>query len=92
MKDIVGNVEISINKNSEPDKRSYKVNFDKYKKLSGNYYPNVSLHEAVEDLEANLKKINFNISDFRNSFFMRLKILDSHIKNKNLNNNLEWLK
>jgi len=92
VKDEIGNIEISINQNAQIDKRSYKVNFDKFKELSKNYYPRVDLKEAVKDIADNLSNVNFDEINFRESSFMRLKILENHIINKRLNKNLEWQK
>ena len=55
VKNIVGDVEVSINEDAVPDKRSYKVDFSNFKKLASKYKTKISLNEAVEDLHKNLK-------------------------------------
>lgn len=91
VKDVIGNIDISINQKAMPDNRSYQVDFSKYLKLSEEYYPQTSLKSAVEDLYQNLIENKLTDSNFRNSHFMRLKVLQDHIKNKRMNKNLEWI-
>jgi len=91
VKGVIGNVDISINQNAQPDKRSYQVDFSRFKKLAGNFYPKVDLNKAVNDLYEGLRKIEFSDNNFRNSSYIRLKTLQDHIKDGRLNDNLEWI-
>ena len=75
-------VEVSINENAQPDKRSYKVSFDLYKELAPAHQPQVSLTEAVKDLKNGLQGINFNDADFRQSSLMRLRTIQKLIDDK----------
>ena len=89
----VGNCDLSINKNATPDSRSYKVNFDLFESLAPNHQSIYSLEETIEDLIIGLNEIKHLIkTDFRSSDFMRLHILEDHLKNKRLSENLRWLK
>ncbi|MBS1651116.1 MAG: SDR family oxidoreductase [Bacteroidetes bacterium] len=89
VKQIFGNVDVSINSNAQPDKRSYKVSFDLYKKLAPNHQPKVSLAQAVEGLKAGLENINFSDSNFRASHLIRLKTIQHLIDLKQINSELE---
>jgi len=91
VKDSIGNVKISVNQNALPDKRSYKVDFSKFKNLAKKYYPKVNLHDAVVDLYEGLSKMGFSDKNFRKSGYIRLITLNNHINHKRLNKNLEWL-
>ncbi|MEQ1844491.1 MAG: NAD(P)-dependent oxidoreductase, partial [Nitrospira sp.] len=51
---LVPGVEVSINKDAQPDKRSYRVNFDKFTKLAQGFLPAVDLQGAVVDLRDGL--------------------------------------
>jgi nucleoside-diphosphate-sugar epimerase len=83
-------VEVSINKNAQPDKRSYRVSFGKFKQLAPGYTPEVDLMTAVAELRDGLNAIGFNDENFRQSKFIRLNTL-TRLKNENLlNDNLEW--
>ena len=84
-------IDVSINEDAEPDKRSYKVNFSTFKNMSGDYYPKISIEQTVEDLFEGLQKLAFDDIDFRTSNLIRLFVLKNHIKNGRLNNNLNWI-
>ena len=87
---VIPGVEISINKNAQPDKRSYRVSFEKFKELAPGYTPEVDLITAITELRAGLSMIDFKDEDFRQSKFIRLNIL-AHLKKQGmLTDNLEW--
>ena len=87
---IIPGVEVSINKDAQPDKRSYQVDFGLYKKLAPNHQPQVTLKAAIEDLADRLEFMRFSDSDFRNSELIRLKVLSEHCAQGRLNSRLEW--
>jgi nucleoside-diphosphate-sugar epimerase len=87
---IVPDVKVSINADAPPDKRSYRVNFDLYKKLAPNHQPKYNLESTIRDLKINLELMNFRDSDYRNSFMIRLKILNQLQESGMLNNQLNW--
>lgn len=82
---------VSINKNAQPDKRSYKVDFSRFKKLAPFHQPQIDLASSIENLAIGLKATGFDNGDFRNSTFMRLKVITSLIEKKLLNENLQWI-
>ena len=89
---VIPDVDISINKDAEPDKRSYRVSFDLFKKLAPDYQPKIDLISSVKELKDGLIAMNFNDSNFRNSKLMRLKVL-TDLRNKGLlTEKLEWSK
>lgn len=83
--------EIIINKNALTDKRSYKVNFDKFEKLSGNFYSKKTINESIKEIINGLNQINFNDYEFRKSNLIRLNKLNFLKKQNLINNNLEWI-
>jgi nucleoside-diphosphate-sugar epimerase len=88
--EVIPDVEISINKDAQPDKRSYRVNFDLFKQLAPDHQPKVDLMTTIRELKEGLEGMGFKDGDFRNSPFMRLKVL-THLRNRNLlNERLEW--
>lgn len=89
--ELMPDVEISINKDAQPDKRSYKVSFDLFKKLAPDYQPEYDLKRTILELKEGLESIGFNDRDFRNSNFIRLKVLKDLMLRKILTNNLEWI-
>ena len=88
VKEIFPSIEISINENAQPDKRSYKVNFDMFKKLAPNHQPEYNLKHTVLDLKEGLNAINFNDKNFRNSNLIRLSVINELIGNSRLDENL----
>jgi nucleoside-diphosphate-sugar epimerase len=88
---IFGDIEVDINTNAAPDKRSYKVSFDLYEKLAPNHQPQISLENAVEDLKKGLEGINFTDINFRQSNLIRLKTIQQLIDNKMIDQNLAKL-
>lgn len=89
--EIVPGVDVSINTNAQPDKRSYQVDFSLYRELAPQHQPEVSLMIAVQELSEGLEKINFKDKDFRKSKYIRLITLNK-LKNSGLiNDQLQWL-
>jgi nucleoside-diphosphate-sugar epimerase len=85
---LFDDVEVSINTNAQPDKRSYKVSFDLFEKLAPKHQPQVSMEAAAEDLKNGLLSINFADADFRQSRLMRLKMIQQLIDNSIVDKNL----
>lgn len=87
---IVPGTEVSINTAAQADKRSYKVDFALFKKLAPQYQPQITLERSVELLRDGLEAMGFSDRNFRNSQFMRLKLLEGHIAAGRLLPNLRW--
>jgi nucleoside-diphosphate-sugar epimerase len=87
---IIPGTEVSINKNAQPDKRSYRVNFELYKKLAPNHQPQMDLMSTIKELKSGLESLAFSDADFRNSKFMRLMVLDYLRENGFLDESLKW--
>jgi len=88
---VIPDVEVSINKNAPPDKRSYRVSFNLFRKLAPDHQPQVDLISSIKELKNGLETMHFNDPDFRNSRFMRLKVLTELCERGLLNENLEWI-
>lgn len=82
--------DVSINPHAQPDKRSYKVSFDKFARLAPDFQPQVDLTTAVTDLKSGLEAMMFNDPDFRNSQYIRLNMLRRLRSGGLLTDNLEW--
>jgi nucleoside-diphosphate-sugar epimerase len=87
---VIPGVDVSINKDAEPDKRSYSVNFNLFKRLAPHHQPRFDLATTVNDLKDGLNSMGFKDEYFRNSRFMRLKVLDHLRANNRLTERLEW--
>jgi nucleoside-diphosphate-sugar epimerase len=89
--EVIPDVSISINKDAQPDKRSYRVDFGLYKKLAPNYQPEVDLITTIKDLKIGLEAMSFHDENFRSSNFMRLKVLNHLSEHGLLSEQLEWV-
>lgn len=90
VKNHLPQTKVFINNYAPEDKRSYRVNFDKFKKLGLGYIPEVELKCSIEQLIHGLQRIKYKESNKSN-----LIRLDKIIKLQEqglLNNNLEWIR
>jgi hypothetical protein len=87
---VIPGVKVSVNPDAPPDKRSYQVNFDLYKKLAPDHQPKHNLLDTIQELKQNLDEMGFSDGNFRNSRLMRLKVLN-HLQEKTLiDSQLNW--
>jgi nucleoside-diphosphate-sugar epimerase len=87
---VIPGVDVSLNKDAQPDKRSYRVSFDLFKKLAPNYQPKTDLITSIKDLRDGLGVISFSDKDFRNSKYIRLKVLSDLMNKGFLTEKLTW--
>jgi nucleoside-diphosphate-sugar epimerase len=85
-------VGVSINKNAAPDKRSYQVDFSLFRRLAPDHQPRVNLDGAIRGLKTGLEAMGFADGNFRNSQFMRLKVLTHFRERGILDDQLRWAK
>lgn len=67
--------EVSINKDAQPDKRSYRVRFGLYARLAPDHQPRVSLVDSIRALRDGLGRMSFRDDKFRDSDLIRLRVL-----------------
>jgi nucleoside-diphosphate-sugar epimerase len=88
--DVVPGTQVLINHEAPSDKRSYCVDFSLFRALAPRHAPLIGLRQTVEDLRQGLEAMRFSNSDFRNSSFMRLRVLTDLEAQGLLNETLEW--
>jgi nucleoside-diphosphate-sugar epimerase len=88
--DVIPGVDISLASTSGPDKRSYRVSFERFRELAPAHQPEVSLRSAVEDLRDGLGRMGFSDPDFRSSSLMRLVVLQGLRAQGLLDDQLKW--
>jgi nucleoside-diphosphate-sugar epimerase len=88
---VIPDTRVSINEHAQPDKRSYRVNFELFKRLAPEHQPQVDLISAIHELKDGLESLSFRDANFRSSKFMRLKVLTDFRQKNLLSENLEWL-
>jgi nucleoside-diphosphate-sugar epimerase len=87
---VIPDVTVAVNKNAQPDKRSYRVDFSLFEKLAPDHQPQVDLLTAIRGLKDGLEAMGFKDAYFRNSQYMRLKVLTALMEKGLLDRNLEW--
>jgi nucleoside-diphosphate-sugar epimerase len=81
---------VSINTDAPVDSRSYKVDFDLYRRLAPNHQPLSTLDDSIAGLLTGLRAMNFDDANFRHSPLMRLHVLQDHIASNRLSEDLRW--
>jgi nucleoside-diphosphate-sugar epimerase len=87
---VIPGTDVSVNKDAQPDKRSYRVDFSLFERLAPNHQPLCTLDDTVRELKAGLDAIGFHDPSFRDGWMIRLKTLDKHRQDGLLNERLEW--
>jgi nucleoside-diphosphate-sugar epimerase len=85
-------VKVSVNKNAAPDKRSYRVSFNRFRELAPKHQPQVDLIESILELKDGMERIHFKNAEFRDSDFMRLKHLKRLQSQGLIDRELRWVK
>jgi nucleoside-diphosphate-sugar epimerase len=90
VRDHLGKLDISVNPNAAPDKRSYRVDFSRFAALAPAHQPLETLASAVGDVAAGLRAAGFADPAFRTSNYMRLKVLSQLRGRGALTEDLFW--
>ena len=88
--EVISGINVKMNKDAAPDKRSYRVDFSLFESLAPDHQPQVTLSEAVKELQQSLAKMKFSDGDFRDSNLIRLLALTGLQKDGQLTDELEW--
>lgn len=88
--EVVKGCKVTVNADAPPDKRSYKVNFDLFKKLAPNHQPLHALKPTIKALYDNLLAMQFNDPKFRESNLIRLNVINQLKQDNILDQNLKW--
>ena len=86
----LGGIDVEINKNAMPDKRSYKVDFSKYQSLINGQYNNKSINQTIDELCCEINRLEPSRINDINIKYKRLLTLENHILENRLNNELFW--
>ena len=66
---------VAINPDALPDKRSYRIDFSRFRELAPEHQPRVTLADSVARLIGGLRAIGFDDPNFRESQRIRLHVL-----------------
>lgn len=83
-------VDVSINTNAPPDKRSYRVSYDLFKQLAPKHQPLFDLKSTILELKQGLDQATFSDQAYRESEYVRLNVIKRFREAKLLTDSLEW--
>jgi nucleoside-diphosphate-sugar epimerase len=84
--------EIRISPDGQPDKRSYRVCFDKYSAMTGGLLPRKPLSRTVREVYDLLSRNGFSDPGFRKSRYIRLNALTRLEEDGSIDSALRWVK
>ena len=88
--ELVSGTSVSIATDAPSDRRSYRVDFSLFRALAPEYTPRVTLAESIASLRDGLTAAGFSDTQFRDSLWMRLKALETHLAAGRLTPDLRW--
>ena len=88
---IVPNTSVFIDPNGQPDMRSYRVDFSKFKSLAPDFQPIYTTKNTIEGILKGLKEISFNDSNYRNSQLIRLNVIQQLISKNQIDLDIKSL-
>jgi nucleoside-diphosphate-sugar epimerase len=88
--EAIPGVDVSINTKAQPDKRSYRVSYDLFKKLAPDFQPLSDLKSTIIEISEGLKRAGFENPAYRESQFMRLNVIRKFRNQGLLNDKLEF--
>jgi nucleoside-diphosphate-sugar epimerase len=91
VREVMPETEIFINPEGTPDKRSYKVRFDKFAELSRGHVKIGDVKDTVREIRGVLTDSSFADADFRNSEYMRLNMLKYLESVRAVDGDLRWI-
>jgi nucleoside-diphosphate-sugar epimerase len=87
---VLPGIDVSVNPNAAPDKRSYRVSFAKFRALAPDHQPRWDLEGTIRQLVEGLNALQFKDADFRSSRLMRLVVLNELRATEQLDAALRW--
>jgi nucleoside-diphosphate-sugar epimerase len=90
--ELIPGIDVSVNSNAAPDKRSYRVDFGLFKKLAPEHQPVFDLETSILDLVQGYKDIGFNNKNFRDSEYMRLNVVNDLLQRGIVDKDLRLIK
>ena len=88
---ILPGTTVSINSAAAPDKRSYRVDFARFRTLAPQHQPQETLQSSIDRLARLIREACFAQKDFRNSTMMRLVMLNTLRERGRIDAVLRWL-
>lgn len=87
---VVPGVEVWVNPEAVPDRRSYRVSFARFRTIAPHHQPRYRLLDTIEELVEGLRRMGFNDENFRESRFIRLNVLSALRHRGLIDEDLVW--
>ena len=88
--EVLRGIDVSINPQAAPDRRSYRLDFDRWRTLAPDHQPQQTLRSAIEELRSGLAGVPDLDRNFRQSPRMRLHRLAELTASGYLDASLRW--
>ena len=86
---ILPGIEVSINPDAQPDKRSYRVSFDLFESLAPQHQPQYNLQDTVKGLIQGLESIHFQDANYHQSELIRLNVIKDLLARQTMDSQLK---
>jgi nucleoside-diphosphate-sugar epimerase len=90
VRETVPNCRIDYAPDGEPDKRSYRVNFDKIKRILPEFQPQWDARKGAQELYEAYQKINLSLEDFEGPRYKRIDRIKQLLNTGELDPTLRW--
>ena len=88
MKNTVPGARIEYAKDAEPDKRSYRVNFNKISRTLPEFKPQWNAHRGAIQLYDVYKKVGFTLEEFEGPKYRRISHIEESVSTGRLDKTL----
>ena len=91
VRETVPNCQIEYAPGGEPDKRSYRVNFDKVNRLLPEFQPQWDARKGAQELYVAYQQIGLSLDDFEGPRYKRIDRIKHLLSTGELDANLRWV-
>lgn len=92
VRDVISGVTVTVNSAAPADKRSYRVDFARWRELAPAHQPRATIHSAVQELADHLSPVLSPGEAFREGGLVRLRALGSLQDRGLLSQDLRWVR
>ena len=90
MSEVIPGVEVFISPDGQPDKRSYRVKFDRFAEAAGDFVKIGDVRGTITEIRGLLEESSFADANFRDSEYMRLNMLKYWESVRAVDDGLRW--
>jgi nucleoside-diphosphate-sugar epimerase len=90
VKEVVPNCRIEFAPGAGPDKRCYRVDCSKIKRMIPDFKPQWNARKGVRELYDAYRAVNLTLEDFQNTRYSRIDYIKGLLKDRRLDSSLRW--